>query len=55
MFMHGLLVNGTFELAAGGMVTRTEIAVLMTWYARREITAQDTDPGTACGGYPTAH
>ena len=43
------LVNGTFELATGGMVTRTELAAPMTRYARREINAQDADPGTACG------
>ena len=48
------LVNGTFELAAGGMVTRTELAALMTRYARREITAQDADPGTALRGCPAA-
>jgi uncharacterized protein YbjT (DUF2867 family) len=46
------LVNGTFELAAGGMVTRTELAALMTRYARREVTAQDADPGTALRGVP---
>ena len=47
------LVNGTFELAAGGMVTRTELAALMTRYAGREVTAQDADPGTALRGCPS--
>jgi uncharacterized protein YbjT (DUF2867 family) len=46
------LVNGTFELAAGGMVTRAEIAALMTRYARREVSAQDVDPGTALREMP---
>jgi hypothetical protein len=32
------------------MVTRTELAALMTRYARRKITAQDADPGTALRG-----
>jgi uncharacterized protein YbjT (DUF2867 family) len=46
------LVNGTFELAAGGMVTRTEIAALMTRHARRAVTVQDADPGAALQGVP---
>jgi uncharacterized protein YbjT (DUF2867 family) len=46
------LVNGTFELAAGGMVTCTEIAALITRYARREITLQDADAGAALWGVP---
>ncbi|HEY0936595.1 MAG TPA: NmrA family NAD(P)-binding protein [Trebonia sp.] len=46
------LVRGTFELAAGGMVTRTEIAALMTKYAGREVTAQDVDPAAALTGMP---
>ena len=41
------LLNGTFELAAGGMTTRCEIAALMTKYAGRQVTAQDVDPATA--------
>jgi uncharacterized protein YbjT (DUF2867 family) len=52
-FTTGGLVNGTFELAAGGMVTRTEIAALMRRYARREITARGACPGTALRGCPT--
>ncbi|HEV2536994.1 MAG TPA: NmrA family NAD(P)-binding protein [Streptosporangiaceae bacterium] len=46
------LVNGTFELAAGGTVTRTEIAALMTRYAGREVTAQDVEPGAALQQMP---
>ena len=52
-FTTGGPVNDTFELAAGGMVTRAEIAALMTRYASREITAQDAYPGTALRGCPT--
>lgn len=48
------LVNGTFGLAAGGMVTRTELAALMTRHAGREITVQDADPGTTLQGLPDA-
>jgi hypothetical protein len=51
-FTTGDLVNGTFEPAAGGIVTRTETAALMTRHARREITAQDADHGTALRGVP---
>lgn len=40
------------DSATLGMVTRTEIAALMTRYARREVTAQDADPGTALQGIP---
>jgi uncharacterized protein YbjT (DUF2867 family) len=46
------LRNGTFELAAGGMVTRTEVAALMAKYAGREVTAQDVAPAQALGGMP---
>ena len=46
------LVNGTFELAAGGMVTRDELAALMTRYAGREVTARDADPSVALKGMP---
>ena len=46
------LVNGTFELAAGGMVTRSELAALMTQYAGREVVAQDADPSSALRGLP---
>jgi uncharacterized protein YbjT (DUF2867 family) len=46
------LVNGTFELAAGGTATRTAIAALMTRYAGREVTAQDVEPGAALQQMP---
>lgn len=46
------LVNGTFELAAGGMVTRTELAALMSRHAGREVHAVDVDPGIAADGMP---
>jgi uncharacterized protein YbjT (DUF2867 family) len=46
------LVNGTFELAAGGMVTRSELATLMSQYAGREVVAQDADPGAAVRDIP---
>jgi uncharacterized protein YbjT (DUF2867 family) len=46
------LVNGTFELAAGGMVTRTGLAALMTRYSGREVVAQDVDPGIALADLP---
>jgi uncharacterized protein YbjT (DUF2867 family) len=46
------LVNGTFELAAGGMTTRAQLAALITGYAGREVTAQDIDPAIAVGQLP---
>ena len=46
------LGNGTFELAAGGTVTRTELAALMTWYAGREVVARDVDPGISLKDMP---
>jgi uncharacterized protein YbjT (DUF2867 family) len=46
------LVGGTFELAAGGTVTRTEIAAMMSRHAGRSIVAQDVDPGAALAGLP---
>ena len=46
------LVNGTFELAAGGMVTRSELAALMTRYAGRQVAAQDGDPPSPCAACP---
>ena len=46
------LVNGTFELAAGGMVTRTGLAALMSRYAGREVTARDVAPGDAVRQMP---
>jgi hypothetical protein len=33
-------------------MTHTEIAALMTRHARREVTAQDVDPGTVLQGIP---
>ena len=46
------LVNGTFELAAGGMVTRADIAALMTRYAGHDVSAQDADPADALRDMP---
>jgi uncharacterized protein YbjT (DUF2867 family) len=46
------LVNGTFELAAGGMVTRAEIAALMSRHARRTIVAEDVAPDAALADLP---
>jgi uncharacterized protein YbjT (DUF2867 family) len=46
------LVNGTFELAAGGMTTRVELAALMSRHAGREVTAVDVDPAVALSGMP---
>jgi uncharacterized protein YbjT (DUF2867 family) len=46
------LVGGTFELAAGGTVTRTVLAALMSQYAGREVTAQDVDPAAALADMP---
>ena len=37
-FASDRLVNGTFELAAGGMVTRTELAALVSRHAGRDVT-----------------
>jgi len=53
-FTAGDLVNGTFELVAGGMVTRSELAALMTRYAGREVVAQDGDPSIALQSLPDA-
>jgi uncharacterized protein YbjT (DUF2867 family) len=46
------LVNGTFELAAGGMVSRTGLAALMSRHAGREVTARDVEPGDAVRQMP---
>ncbi len=46
------LIGGTFELAAGGMVTRTEIAAMMSRYAGRTVLARDTAPAAALGEMP---
>ncbi len=46
------LDGGTFELAAGGTVTRTEIAAIMSRHAGRTVVAEDVDPERALGGMP---
>lgn len=46
------LVDGTFELAAGGMLTRTEIAAMISRHAGRTVLAEDVDPDVALGGMP---
>ena len=46
------LVDGTFELAAGGMVTRTEIAQVMSRYAGRTVVARDTSAEVALADLP---
>jgi uncharacterized protein YbjT (DUF2867 family) len=46
------LTNGTFELAAGGMATRTELAALMARHAGRAVSAEDVDPAMAIGSMP---
>jgi uncharacterized protein YbjT (DUF2867 family) len=51
-FASDILVNGTFELASGGMFSRTEIASLMSRYAGREVTAVDVEPDIALDGMP---
>lgn len=44
------LAGGTFELAAAGMLTRTEIAAMMSRHAGRTVVAQDVDPDVALAG-----
>ncbi len=46
------LVGGTFELAAGGVVTRTEIAALMSRHSGRTVHAEDLDPEVALSQIP---
>jgi uncharacterized protein YbjT (DUF2867 family) len=46
------LIGGTFELAAGGMFTRTEIAALMSRHAGRPVVAVDVEPEVALAGLP---
>lgn len=46
------LRGGTFELAAGGTVTRTEIAAMISRYAGRTVVAQDVPPEVALSGMP---
>jgi len=43
------LVNGTFELAAGGMLTRTQIAAMISRHAGRTVLAEDMEPDVALG------
>jgi uncharacterized protein YbjT (DUF2867 family) len=46
------LVGGTFELAAGGTLTRTEIAAMMSSHAGRRVVAQDVEPDVALARLP---
>jgi uncharacterized protein YbjT (DUF2867 family) len=46
------LVGGTFELAAGCMHTRTEIAALMSRHAGRTVLAADVHPDVALADLP---
>jgi uncharacterized protein YbjT (DUF2867 family) len=46
------LIGGTFELAAGGTVTRSEIATMMSRHAGREVVARESDPNSALAGMP---
>jgi uncharacterized protein YbjT (DUF2867 family) len=46
------LVGGTFELAAGGMLTRSEIAAMMSRHAGRPVVARDVEPDMALAGLP---
>lgn len=52
-FVDDDLIGGTFELAAGGMVTRSEIADLMSRHAGRPVVAHDLEPDVALAGMPT--
>lgn len=51
-FASDRLVNGTFELAAGGMISRTELASLMSRHAGRDVAAVDLEPDVALSGMP---
>ncbi len=51
-FVSDDLVGGTFELAAGGMVSRSEIAEMMSRHAGRTVIAQDVAPDVALSGMP---
>jgi uncharacterized protein YbjT (DUF2867 family) len=46
------LVDGMFELASGGMFSRTELASLMSRHAGREVAAVDVEPDIALDGMP---
>jgi uncharacterized protein YbjT (DUF2867 family) len=46
------LVGGTFELAAGGMLTRIEIAAMMSPHAGRPVVARDIEPDMALARLP---
>lgn len=51
-FVGGDLIGGTFELAAGGMLTRAEIAAMMSRHAGRTVVAQAVEPDAALSGMP---
>ncbi len=51
-FASDTLVNGTFELAAGGMITRAELAKIMSRHARRDVSAVEVDPDIALADLP---
>lgn len=44
--------SGVYQLAAGGMTTRTEIAALMSRHAGRTVIAEDVDPDVALADLP---
>ena len=46
------LVNGTFELAAGGMVTRSELAALMTGMPAGRLPRKTATPPSPCAACP---
>lgn len=49
------LVNGTFELAAGAMITRTELAQTISRHAGRDVTAVDLNPADALAEMPDGY
>ncbi len=51
-FVTDELVNGTFELAAGGVLTRGDIANLMSRHAGRPVVAEDIAPQVALSDMP---
>lgn len=50
-FIGDNLIGGTFELAAGGMVTRSQIADMMSRHAGRTVVARDIEPDVAFVGH----
>lgn len=46
------LVGGTFELAAGGTLTRSQIAEMMSTHAGRVVVAENVDPQLALSDVP---